>query len=468
MLQVTSGFLNLYALENDGYGCYITGLLSTDLAGKLPFLQEGDFQYCSMVEDQQTGHLVLSYFTGDTSELFLLYAKEPDSLNLTAVRLGNLGDQNYPAVLYCAESNGEIPSSQSLNGCVLPILQAELPMKQLDLSALQETQEISAGTLHSATNQQEQPVNGKLQSLPQETVQAPQANEKTISIQIPAPQDSTNGLVHLTYDPALLTLDAVTPYAGLSSVNRETDGQVTLAYAGIPGLSGNSAAEVTFRVREDASGVTKVTCNTLEQGSQIGTQEQPVSTATFTYALSGGQVTGSAGHDCPSLRFRDLKAQWYHEAIDEALNKGLVNGMTEDLFQPEGTLTRAQFVTILHRLASCPDSSQDTPLPTSGPAVSMKRPCGGPMRRDTSTEPAKAPSPPTLPSSGRWLPPSCGAWQAPRPPARLWMASPMPRRSTPTPKRPWPGLWSRPLWLAPPPPPWLLCPPPPGPKAWSW
>ena len=354
--------LNLYALENDGYGCYITGLLSTDLAGKLPFLQEGDFQYCSMVEDQQTGHLVLSYFTGDTSELFLLYAKEPDSLNLTAVRLGNLGDQNYPAVLYCAESNGEIPSSQSLNGCVLPILQAELPMKQLDLSALQETQEISAGTLHSATNQQEQPVNGKLQSLPQETVQAPQANEKTISIQIPAPQDSTNGLVHLTYDPALLTLDTVTPYAGLSSVNRETDGQVTLAYAGIPGLSGNSAAEVTFRVREDASGVTKVTCNTLEQGSQIGTQEQPVSTATFTYALSGGQVTGSAGHDCPSLRFRDLKAQWYHEAIDEALNKGLVNGMTEDLFQPEGTLTRAQFVTILHRLASCPGSSQDTPF----------------------------------------------------------------------------------------------------------
>lgn len=72
--------------------------------------------------------------------------------------------------------------------------------------------------------------------------------------------------MHLTYDPALLTLDTVTPYAGLSSVNRETDGQVTLAYAGIPGLSGNSAGEVTFRVREDASGVTKVTCDTLEQG----------------------------------------------------------------------------------------------------------------------------------------------------------------------------------------------------------
>ena len=102
-------------------------------------------------------------------------------------------------------------------------------------------------------------------------------------------------------------------------MNRETDGQVTLAYAGIPGLSGNSAGEVTFRVREDASGVTKVTCDTLEQGSQIGTPEEPVTTATFTYALSGGQVTGSADHDCPSLRFQDLKAQWYHDGVDYVL-----------------------------------------------------------------------------------------------------------------------------------------------------
>ena len=53
----------------------------------------------------------------------------------------------------------------------------------------------------------------------------PRQMRRPISIQIPAPQDSTNGLVHLTYDPALLTLDTVTPYAGLSSVNRETDGR---------------------------------------------------------------------------------------------------------------------------------------------------------------------------------------------------------------------------------------------------
>ena len=166
-----------------------------------------------------------------------------------------------------------------------------------------------------------------------------------------------------------------------------------------PGLSGNSAAEVTFQVREDASGVTKVTCNTLEQGSQIGTQEQPVSTATFTYALSGGQVTGSAGHDCPSLRFRDLKPSGT-TGIDRSLNKGLVNGMTEDLFSLRGPDPG----TVCHhppppgRLRT---AARTSPLPTSGPAASMKRPCGGAYEKGYINGTSKAPSLPSAPLTRR-------------------------------------------------------------------
>jgi len=345
-----AGYLWVFGMyeTDEGWAGGILDLIPTELAGQLTFLQDGEFQYCSLVEDRETGYLVLSYFTGDTNELYMLYRQTPESTVLTAVPLGNLGDQVWPATIYSVSSTGtQARQTQRLCEGLDTAEMLDVPCTQLTLSD-HSVDLAPAGTLQALSEAESRP--------------AAADEKKTISIQIPAPQDSTNGLVHLTYDPALLTLDAVTPYAGLSSVNREPDGQVTLAYAGIPGLSGNSAAEVTFQVREDASGVTKVTCNTLEQGSQIGTQEQPVSTATFTYALSGGQVTGSAGHNCPSLRFRDLKAQWYHEAIDEALNKGLVNGMTEDLFQPEGTLTRAQFVTILHRLASCPGSSQDTPF----------------------------------------------------------------------------------------------------------
>ena len=179
-------------------------------------------------------------------------------------------------------------------------------------------------------------------------------------------------------------------------------------------------------------------------------------------------MTGSAGHDCPSLRFRDLKAQWYHEAIDEALNKGLVNGMTEDLFQPEGTLTRAQFVTILHRLAGCPDSSQDTPFTDLRSGSFYEEAVRWAYEKGYINGTSQSTFSPNAPLTREMA--AAILWRMAGSPAssQALDASPTPRRSTPTLKRPWPGLWSRPLWLAPPPPPWLPCPPPPGPKAWSW
>jgi len=334
----------MYATD-EGWGGGILDLLPTELAGKLTFLQDGEFQYCSLVEDRETGYLVLSYFTGDTTELYLLYRQTPESTVLTAVPLGNLGDEVWPATVYSVSSTGAQSQSRLCEGLDTTQM-LDVPCTQLTIS-VQNTDQVPAGTL---------------QSLPQANSQTAPTDGKTISIQVPAPKDSTNGLVHLTYDPALLTLDTVTPYAGLSSVNRETDGQVTLAYAGIPGLSGNSAGEVTFRVREDASGVTKITCDTLEQGSQIGAQEQPVTTATFTYALSGGQVTSSADHDCPSLRFRDLKAQWYHDGVDYVLERKLMVGVSDTLFAPNGAMTRGQLMTVLYRMAGEPETKGQSPF----------------------------------------------------------------------------------------------------------
>lgn len=337
----------MYPTGEGTYGATL-GVYPTDLVGKLPFPREGDSLNCSLVEDPNTGALYLSYFTGNGTEFYGLYPQwdangEIDSFR--AGKLGNLQEGVWPVALYTAESTGAQTSGKRL--CQQP----ETATIQTNDFVQMEAAQLTA-----------QKPTGKLQSLPQEPAQAPQTDETTVSIQIPAPKDSTNGLVHLTYDPALLTLDTVTPYAGLSSVNRETDGQVTLAYAGIPGLSGNSAGEVTFRVREDASGVTKVTCDTLEQGSQIGTPEEPVTTATFTYALSGGQVTGSADHDCPSLRFQDLKAQWYHDGVDYVLERKLMVGVSDTRFAPNGAMTRGQLMTVLYRMAGEPETKGQSPF----------------------------------------------------------------------------------------------------------
>lgn len=53
--------------------------------------------------------------------------------------------------------------------------------------------------------------------------------------------------------------------------------------------------------------------------------------------------------------FDDVKEDiWYAKAVAWAKKEGLVKGMTEKTFEPDGTLTRAQLVTILYRKAGSP------------------------------------------------------------------------------------------------------------------
>ena len=51
---------------------------------------------------------------------------------------------------------------------------------------------------------------------------------------------------------------------------------------------------------------------------------------------------------------------WYYDAVKYAYDNGLMAGTstTERLFSPEGTTTRAQIVTILHRLEGSPINGQ--------------------------------------------------------------------------------------------------------------
>ncbi len=62
--------------------------------------------------------------------------------------------------------------------------------------------------------------------------------------------------------------------------------------------------------------------------------------------LSAFSVVVSA--ETSLLPFVDVKeGTWYYEGIEYCYNNGIVKGMTETAFEPDGTLTRAQFVQIL-------------------------------------------------------------------------------------------------------------------------
>ncbi len=111
------------------------------------------------------------------------------------------------------------------------------------------------------------------------------------------------------------------------------------------------AVPATGEHRWDAGTVTKPATET-EPGEK-----------TYTCTLCGavrreaipatGQCDGGPG--CPCRSYTDLDpARWYHRGVDFVLRNGIMKGMSATAFQPEGTLTRGQLVTILYRLAGEP------------------------------------------------------------------------------------------------------------------
>ena len=60
---------------------------------------------------------------------------------------------------------------------------------------------------------------------------------------------------------------------------------------------------------------------------------------------------------CPSADFIDApaKGNWAHEGIDFCIDKGYMNGTAANVFSPDVTVTRAQMVTILYRISGSPD-----------------------------------------------------------------------------------------------------------------
>lgn len=68
-------------------------------------------------------------------------------------------------------------------------------------------------------------------------------------------------------------------------------------------------------------------------------------------------VVGSEDEETEEIRFADLsQSHWAYEKIEKAVEKGLIKGYDDGTFRPDEPVTRAQFVTMLYRLAGSPAS----------------------------------------------------------------------------------------------------------------
>ena len=65
--------------------------------------------------------------------------------------------------------------------------------------------------------------------------------------------------------------------------------------------------------------------------------------------------TTTPEEDCPSAQFPDVdQDQWYHKAVDWAIENGIMNGYADGTFGPNDSLTRAQVAAILYNMAGKP------------------------------------------------------------------------------------------------------------------
>ena len=96
----------------------------------------------------------------------------------------------------------------------------------------------------------------------------------------------------------------------------------------------------------EADVIKGMTKTTFEPEGEL-TRAQAV---TLLYRIAGEPKTEG------TLSFTDVKADvWYADAVKWGEKTGVVNGMTKTTFEPEGKVTRAQFVTMLYRLAGKPE-----------------------------------------------------------------------------------------------------------------
>ena len=85
---------------------------------------------------------------------------------------------------------------------------------------------------------------------------------------------------------------------------------------------------------------------------------------TYTFVMPDGQVTVEVTFlqgEATDLPFSDVtESDWFYDAVTYAYENGLMDGVGTGLFAPNSDTTRAQLVTILHRLAGQPAPSGDS------------------------------------------------------------------------------------------------------------
>ena len=186
----------------------------------------------------------------------------------------------------------------------------------------------------------------------------------TVTLDVTA-EDSTNGKLTFDYDAKTLTLVSVNTEKGIMSSYNDVNGKLTFAYAAAEAVNGK-VATLTFSYDQNTCpNTTDVTSTTLEDGAKLGLTDVK-KTITFklrnTVVIPGEPSTPVTPAE-PELPFTDVTEEHpFYEDIQYVYGKGLMKGVSSDLFQSTASTSRGMIAAILYRMEGEPAVSGSNPF----------------------------------------------------------------------------------------------------------
>ncbi len=163
----------------------------------------------------------------------------------------------------------------------------------------------------------------------------------SVTVPVTVPAEGTNGIITASFDTNALELTEVTGISPAFAYRVEKQNTVTVAFAEGQNL-GTGTAVAYLHFTPKVAGTTTVSFATKELGeNQVSLKHS---------------IEVQLPDRCPSEHFVDVKeTNWFHEAVDYVAEHGIMTGMDPTHFGPMLTMTRAQLVTVLHRLDGSPE-----------------------------------------------------------------------------------------------------------------
>lgn len=320
----------------------------------LTYPGEGANKNCSLVA-ADNGDLFFSYYNGSNNVLYRLTLNEDEGI-YNATLIADFGEGVRPASLLSATYNetettadtNVVSAADALFSGTVAELNAQSEAFAAQLDSTLTRFNADAGTSASTSA-------GTLSVTPG------QGDSKSVTLDLNA-ENSTNGKLTIGYDTDVLTLTAVEPTdAALNSFVTAEDGTVTFAYANKTAVNGKLA---TLTFSYDASTAPKTTVATVTTLEEGGSQKEIAQNVTLTLKDEVVVPVGPSEPSKPSTPTEPEKPEFpfedvttdhpFYEDIKYVYEKGLMQGVSEDIFQSATTTTRGMIATILYRMEGEP------------------------------------------------------------------------------------------------------------------